>query len=33
MYLYYEDLFIDEKKLPNYEVDERIKHKFKVQRN
>ena len=22
--LYYEDLFIDEKKLPNYEVDERI---------
>ena len=28
--LYYEDLFIDEKKLPNYEVDERIKHKFQM---
>ena len=26
--LYYEDLFIDEKKLPNYEVDESIKKKF-----
>lgn len=28
--LYYEDLFIDEKKLPNYDVDERIKNKFKL---
>ena len=28
--LYYQDLFIDEKKLPNYEVDERIKRKFKL---
>jgi len=28
--LYYEDLFIDEKKLPNYEVDERIKRKFQL---
>ena len=28
--LYYEDLFIDEKKLPNYDVDERIKKKFKL---
>ena len=27
--LYYEDLFIDEKKLPNYDVDESIKDKFK----
>lgn len=27
--LYYQDLFIDEKKLPNYNVDERIKNKFK----
>jgi len=27
--LYYEDLFIDEKKLPNYDVDETIKRKFK----
>lgn len=26
--LYYEDLFIDEKKLPNYEVEETIKAKF-----
>ena len=26
--LYYEDLFIDEKKLPNYEVDQRIRDKF-----
>ena len=26
--LYYEDLFIDEKKLPNYEVSEQIKTKF-----
>ena len=26
--LYYEDLFIDEKKLPNYDVDPRIKYKF-----
>jgi len=26
--LYYEDLFIDEKKLPNYDVDETIKNKF-----
>lgn len=26
--LYYEDLFIDEKKLPNYDVDETIKKKF-----
>ena len=26
--LYYEDLFIDEKKLPNYEVEETIKSKF-----
>lgn len=26
--LYYEDLFIDEKKLPNYNVDERIRKKF-----
>ena len=28
--LYYQDLFIDEKKLPNYDVDERIKNKFKL---
>jgi len=28
--LYYEDLFIDEKKLPNYEVDDKIKIKFKM---
>ncbi len=28
--LYYQDLFIDEKKLPNYDVDERIKYKFKM---
>jgi len=28
--LYYQDLFIDEKKLPNYEVDEGIKLKFKM---
>lgn len=27
---YYEDLFIDEKKIPNYEVDKHIKHKFKT---
>tara|TARA_B100000902_G_C27287975_1_gene905461 strand:+ start:890 stop:1507 length:618 start_codon:yes stop_codon:yes gene_type:complete len=27
--LYYEDLFIDEKKLPNYDVDEKLKNKFK----
>ena len=26
--LYYEDLFIDEKKLPNYDVDESIRDKF-----
>lgn len=26
--LYYEDLFIDEKKLPNYDVDPKIKSKF-----
>ena len=26
--LYYEDLFIDEKKLPNYEIDEEIKNRF-----
>ena len=26
--LYYEDLFIDEKKLPNYEVDDKLKKKF-----
>ena len=26
--LYYEDLFIDEKKMPNYEVEETIKSKF-----
>jgi len=26
--LYYEDLFIDEKKLPNYEVEESVKKKF-----
>ena len=26
--LYYEDLFIDEKKLPNYDVDEKLKNKF-----
>jgi len=28
--LYYQDLFIDEKKLPNYDVDEGIKRKFKM---
>ena len=28
--LYYQDLFIDEKKLPNYDVDEGIKYKFKL---
>jgi len=28
--LYYQDLFIDEKKLPNYDVDEGIKQKFKM---
>ena len=28
--LYYQDLFIDEKKLPNYDVDEGIKRKFKL---
>jgi hypothetical protein len=28
--LYYQDLFIDEKKLPNYDVDESIKYKFKM---
>ena len=28
--LYYEDLFIDIKKLPNYEVDNHIKYKFNV---
>jgi len=28
--LYYEDLFIDEKKLPNYDVDPRIKDKFQT---
>lgn len=28
--LYYQDLFIDEKKLPNYDVDEGIKYKFKM---
>jgi hypothetical protein len=27
--LYYEDLFIDIKKLPNYEVDRKIKNRFK----
>ena len=27
---YYEDLFIDNKKIPNYEVDKRIKYKFKM---
>jgi len=26
--LYYEDLFIDEKKLPNYDVDDKLKNKF-----
>ena len=26
--LYYEDLFIDEKRLPNYDVDPKIKNKF-----
>jgi len=26
--LYYEDLFIDEKKLPNYDVDKKLKNKF-----
>ena len=26
--LYYEDLFIDEKKLPNYDVNLKVKHKF-----
>jgi|TARA_Y100000389_G_scaffold76047_1_gene72694 hypothetical protein len=28
--LYYEDIFIDEKKLPNYEVNEVVKHKFQM---
>ena len=28
--LYYEDLFIDEKKLPNYDVNNDIKEKIKV---
>lgn len=28
--LYYNDLFIDIKKLPNYEVDDRIKKRFKL---
>tara|TARA_B100001093_G_scaffold271178_1_gene259184 strand:- start:5908 stop:6438 length:531 start_codon:yes stop_codon:yes gene_type:complete len=28
--LYYEDLFIDEKKLPNYNVDKKIKEKFEL---
>ena len=28
--LYYEDLFIDIKKLPNYEVDRKIKTRFKM---
>ena len=28
--LYYEDLFIDEKKLPNYEVDAEVKSKFQT---
>ena len=28
--LYYEDLFIDEKKLPNYEVSPRLKNKFQM---
>jgi len=28
--LYYQDLFIDEKKLPNYDVDDSIKYKFKM---
>lgn len=28
--LYYEDLFIDEKKLPNYEVNPNLKNKFQV---
>ena len=28
--LYYEDLFIDIKKLPNYDVDKSIKFKFKI---
>jgi len=28
--LYYEDLFIDEKKLPNYDVDPKIKKKFQA---
>ena len=28
--LYYQDLFIDEKKLPNYDVDESLKRKFKM---
>lgn len=27
--LYYEDIFIDEKKLPNYEISEELKTKFK----
>jgi len=27
---YYEDLFIDKKKIPNYEVDKHIKYKFKT---
>ena len=28
--LYYEDLFIDEKKLPNYDVDDEVKQKFQT---
>ena len=28
--LYYEDLFIDEKKLPNYEVNPKLKNKFQT---
>lgn len=27
--LYYEDIFIDEKKLPNYEISDELKNKFK----
>ena len=30
--LFYEDLFIDEKKLPNYDVDPKIKKKFQSQK-
>ena len=28
--LYYEDLFIDEKRLPNYDVDPKVKNKFQA---